>query len=89
MVKTKSEGTSEEDKLATSNWMALNAIQHGVDSIQFSLIVTFELTKKAWDTLQVIYKGRKEGEDHINESVTLITHLTNTTIGGQKQEVPG
>ena len=32
VVKTKSGWTSEENKSATSNWMALNVIQYSVDS---------------------------------------------------------
>ena len=88
MVKTKSEWTSKEEKSATSNWMALNAIQYGVDSRQFSLIATSESAKEVWDTLQVISKGCKEGEDHINEPVAHITHLKNTVAGDRKQEVP-
>ena len=87
MVKTKIEWTSEEDKSATSNWMALNAIQYGVDSREFSLIATFESAKEACDTLKVIHKGSKEVEDRISEPVALITHLKNITGGGQKQEV--
>ena len=68
--------------------MALNAIQIGVDSKQSRLIATVELTKEAWDTLQLIHKGSKEGEDHISEPDVLITLLKNTIVGGQKQEVP-
>ena len=47
VVKTMSEWTSEEDKLATSNWMSLNAIRYGVDSKQIRLIVTIESVKEA------------------------------------------
>ena len=68
--------------------MALNAIQNGVDSKQSRLIVTVESTKEAWDTLQLIHKGSKEGEDHISEPDALIILLKKTTIEGQKQEVP-
>ena len=82
VVKTKSEWTSEEDKSTTSNWMALNTIQYGVDSRQFSLITSSNSIKEAWDTLQVTHEGSKEGEDHISEPVALITHLKNTTTGG-------
>ena len=76
MVKTKSKWTSEEDKLATSNWMALYPIWCGFQT--FSLIETSKLTKEAWETLQVIHEGSKEGEDHFSEPVALIIDLKNT-----------
>ena len=67
--------------------MVLNAIKYGVDSKQFSLIASSKSVREAWDTLLVIHEGSKEGKDHISEPFSLITHLKNTTTGGQKQEV--
>ena len=57
VVKNEVEWPIEEDKLATSNWRALNAIFNGVDPTQFKSISTTELAKEVWDTLQVEFEG--------------------------------
>ena len=85
MVKSNSNWTSEEDKSITSNWMALNVIEYGVDSRHFKIIETSKSAKEAWETLQVIHEGNKEREDQISEPVALITHLK--IVEGQKEEV--
>ena len=46
MVKTKSKWTSEEDKSTTCNWIALKAIQSGVDFRLIRLIAIVESTKE-------------------------------------------
>ena len=51
------EWTSEEDKLASYNSKALNAIFNAVDPTQFKQISTCESAKVAWEILQTAFEG--------------------------------
>ena len=51
------EWTTTEDRLATSNSKALNAIFNAVDLNQFKLISTCETAKEAWDILKIAHEG--------------------------------
>ena len=55
--KSEVEWTPEEDALSTQNSRGLNAIFNGVDLTQFKMISTAEVTKEAWDILQVAFEG--------------------------------
>ena len=53
------EWTVEEDRLASYNSKALNAIFSAVDVNQFKLISTCEVAKEAWETLETAHEGTK------------------------------
>ena len=51
---------AEEEKLASSNSKALNAIFSAIDVYQFKLMSTYEVAKEALEILETAHEGTKD-----------------------------
>ena len=54
------EWMAEEEKLASSNSKALNAIFSAIDVYQFKLMSTYEVAKEALEILETAHEGTKD-----------------------------